>query len=364
MTCNGLEALSSKLYGVLQSSFLHRPSWIEMRANLEILAHSLNKYSNLLREKSKVMKRVHDSTEPWRSLSKGLDVFYLTPNLDISSDEIQNLSTKVLEAGPYSYIKYVPYDSKRRYHFIKQVRSGLGIPTILLVHSPGNKIGNSHFLWYVPDHSLNEALKNSQTVIEEIKEKIPVFHSRLMRKEFINKFGRVSSTVKPAVLRYIYHDMTGDSSSSDTSSQEEIDFRVKQAIEMEDPEIVTDLRQLNSGAKEKYDVFWIECGTFLEEEVGTAVDERRHGTITHIATAKCPENTPIPSIEWLRLQFWPKTPSAKSAMHYIGRFKVRYRVQQRQLRKEHPDSHYAAEVFKYQREYAVRMREYSSFILS
>ena len=67
MTCNGLEALSSKLYGVLQSSFLHRPSWIEMKANLEILAHSLNKYSNLLREKSKVMKRVHDSTEPWRS---------------------------------------------------------------------------------------------------------------------------------------------------------------------------------------------------------------------------------------------------------------------------------------------------------
>ena len=109
--------------------------------------------------------------------------------------------------------------------------------------------------------------------------------------------------------------MTGDSS----SSQEEIDFRVKQAIEMEDPEIVTDLRQLNSGVKEKYDVFWSECGTFLEEEVGTAVDERRHGTITHIATAisfrelrdqvaaKCPENTPIPSIEWLRLQFWAKT---------------------------------------------------------
>ena len=152
-----------------------------------------------------------------------------------------------------------------------------------------------------------------------------------MRKEFINKFG-VSSTVKPAVLRYIYHDMTGDSSSSDTSSQEEIDFRVKQAIEMEDPEIVTDLRQLNSGAKEKYDVFWSDCGTFLEEEVWPAIDERRHGTITHIATAisfrdlydqvaaKCPENTPIPSIEWLRLQFWPKAPSAKFAMHYIGRF--------------------------------------------
>ena len=36
------------------------------------------------------------------------------------------------------------------------------------------------------------------------KQKIlPVYHSRLKRKEFISKSGRVSCSVKPAVLIYI-----------------------------------------------------------------------------------------------------------------------------------------------------------------
>ena len=54
---------------------------------------------------------------------------------------------------------------------------------------------------------------------------------------------------------------------------------------MEDSEIVADLRHLNSGNKTKYDVFWDECGKFLKQNIGTAVDDRRHIGITHIATA-------------------------------------------------------------------------------
>ena len=148
---------------------------------------------------------------------------------------------------------------------------------------------------------------------------------------------------------------------------------MKQAIEMEDPHIVMDLRHLNSGMKAQYDGFWDECSKFLEESVGTAVDDRRHTTITHIASAisirdfrdqvaaRCPADTNIPSIEWIRLQFWPKTPNSKRAIHHTGRFKVRFKVQQRQFRKEHPDSHYAAGVFQYLREYAVFIREHCIF---
>ena len=48
---------------------------------------------------------------------------------------------------------------------------------------------------------------------------------------------------------------TGYRSSSDTTDQAKIDERVKQAIEMEDPHIVMDLRHLNSGMKAQYDEF-------------------------------------------------------------------------------------------------------------
>ena len=38
----------------------------------------------------------------------------------------------------------------------------------------------------------------------------------------------------------------------------------------------------------------------------------------------------IPSIEWFRLQFWPKTPSSYKSLQYTGRFKLKFMVQQRQ----------------------------------
>ena len=55
--------------------------------------------------------------------------------------------------------------------------------------------------------------------------------------------------VKPAVLQYCYKDPTGDSSSSETSSQEQIDERKMQVIEIEDhhTHIVLDLRNLIFG---------------------------------------------------------------------------------------------------------------------
>ena len=89
-----------------------------------------------------------------------------------------------------------------------------------------------------------------------------------------------------------------------------------------------------------------------------AADERQHDVVTHMAraislrdlrdevTRLVPPDTPIPSLEWIRLQFWPKSKSLKSLQN-TGRFQVKYIVQQRQLRHSHVDSHNAAYVFRY-----------------
>lgn len=91
---------------------------------------------------------------------------------------------------------------------------------------------------------------------------------------------------------------------------------------MENLNVIVDLWAHNGANKcTKYDEFWNQCNRFLNEDMGVAVDDRRHGQITHLAraisirdfvsqvTSQCPEGTPIPSVEWVRLQFWPKTPS-------------------------------------------------------
>ena len=176
-------------------------------------------------------------------------------------------------------------------------------------------------------------------------------------------------------MRYFYHELTGDSHASDTSDQAEIDDRIRQIIELEDPDIIADLRTLNSTTSQaKFDRFWSECEAVLNEEVGVAVDDRRHSEGTHLATAisirdlwervkqRLPADTAIPSQEWLRLHFWPKTVHAKKTLHYTGRLKIRFMIQQRQFRKQHPDQHYAAAVFRYEREYACMFRQHCAFL--
>ena len=93
----------------------------------------------------------------------------------------------------------------------------------------------------------------------------------------------------------------------------------------------------------------------------SAVDDRRHGLITHLSRAisirdfieqvqqHCPQNTLIPSNEWVSLQFWPKTPSLTQILHHTGRFKLKFMIQQRQCRHHHMDAHYASACFCYER---------------
>ena len=168
---------------------------------------------------------------------------------------------------------------------------------------------------------------------------------------------------------------TGDSSAASQLSEEDVDRRVRLFLELEDPDVIPDLRCAQSSHREKskYDVFWAETEKYLQEDIGLAVDERRDSQVTHLVrvisvrdlleqvAARCPPETPIPCRSWLSLQFWPKNNHAQTHLHYTGRFNVKYMVQARQFRKDHEDSHYAAAVFRYQRELAVMFREYSTF---
>ncbi len=57
-------------------------------------------------------------------------------------------------------------------------------------------------------------------------------------------------------------------------------------MEPEDTNTVIDLRSLNcSTGRVKYDVFGEHCSRVLNDSVGTAVDDRRHGTVVHLAQA-------------------------------------------------------------------------------
>lgn len=61
--------------------------------------------------------------------------------------------------------------------------------------------------------------------------------------------------------------------------KEELNERLCEALEMEDPDLMVDLRELNKGRIDKFTVFWEKMKVYLNES--SAVDERRHGEITY-----------------------------------------------------------------------------------
>ena len=75
----------------------------------------------------------------------------------------------------------------------------------------------------------------------------------------------------------------GDAAAASYLTEQQVNDRVQLFLDMEDPEIVIDLRSHNSGQKSQYDVFWDEVKKFLQEDVGLAAEERRHSEVTHLA---------------------------------------------------------------------------------
>ena len=55
-------------------------------------------------------------------------------------------------------------------------------------------------------------------------------------------------------------------------------------------------------------------------------------------------------------------PRTHAAVHYTGKLNVKFMIQQRQFRREHEDSHYAAAILRYDREYATHVMEHARLL--
>lgn len=236
------------------------------------------------------------------------------------------------------------------------------------------------FIWKIPnDMSESNVMSKNMEVACELRKKLPVYHTRSMRREFLSLFGSAISN-KSSFLREAYRRLTGDQSASLTFSQSEVDARISEILDNEDTDLVCDLRLNNSGQPEKYNIFLSECPKYINEKLEFSVDERRHDkmdkgeVITHLADAfsvrdlyeqvkaKLPDNTPVPSEQWLRWQFWPRHPNFQASRRYKGKLKVKFMIQSRQFRKTHIDMHYASSIFRYHKEFAIKYKDFCNFV--
>ena len=73
-----------------------------------------------------------------------------------------------------------------------------------------------------------------------------------------------------------------------------------------------------------------------------------------------PVGSAAPSISWLYMDFCPSSQYHNSASHHTGRFNLKFKLQQRLVRAQHPDAYNCATLFKFQKIMAVKYREYAS----
>ena len=142
----------------------------------------------------------------------------------------------------------------------------------------------------------------------------------------------------------------------------------------------TFMSPIGEGHPETLSTFLDVCRQYSDSQIDTAVDDRRHDAVTdgdvvtHLATAMsvrnlheqvsklCPAGSEIPFVQWLHLQFWPSRTYCGFAKHQKGRLHIKYMIQAQQFCKAQVDAHYASALFRYQREFSIRYREYCTFV--
>lgn len=355
----------------LTRSWIQNEKWLALKEAVVLLVEALTTYAKYLRQKAKRMQEHH-------------------ARIFLSDDKY---TLKILPVNPVPLMKYnklcsavqneddtfVEVDRfapdfrnrQERYRYMAELESGLPTKCVLLTYSVGGNITDYHFLWKTKNTE-EETLLHSNKLLAEIKKEMPVFHPRALKRMFISRFGTFTNNTPKYVLRDIYKELTNDHSASHDLPTLELDLRLQEALDSQDPDLIVDLRSLNSDGSDRYAVFWEHMEKYINDM--SAVHERRQTTVGYLAVALstrdlieqvtklCPDGTPIPSISWVRYQFHPKNPRSVAARRFKKRFNLKLMVQQRLLRAWHPDAHYCAAYLKYLKEFAVLNRDRSLFV--
>ena len=75
-----------------------------------------------------------------------------------------------------------------------------------------------------------------------------------------------------------------------------------------------------------------------------------------VTSGTLPTLPPIPSKQWVQLQFVANNDTVEKAAHFIGRLGVIRAIQTRTLRKQHPDQHWNNAYTRYHLEWIIELR--------
>lgn len=274
----------------------------------------------------------------------------------------QRLNDELAEKQEYEPINlylFAPADRKQRFRYIHSLCVKVRVQMYRLPKR------NLAFIWKVPQSDPN-LLSESLKTIENIKENIPTLHTRVMRQKIMKCF-QDKRKIDRSDLSIIYNLLADNESIDEDDAINRFELEINAGVPPE--EIYDEEEEEANASRTKFDHFFAAAQALLDEQSGAIPDERRHGTTCNRSplfvslrdfhaksVVKMNEMFPgennVPSHEWFRLQLTPRNTYANTAKAYKCRINMKWRLQQRILRKSHPDHYYGSIVFRYFKEFA------------
>ncbi len=372
LKASDLEDISNKLWTNLSLVSLIPDRMNEMRTLMRELALGVQKYVKYLNITNERMSENHSKEKPCRNPTDDATTRKFKGKVCTSKEQVKYGALKrvIQEKEMYEPIlinEYLPENPSTRHEFI----SNLAFPFTVEKYSyhPGSNIDMLHYLWKAYD---DDKEGRSNQVTSKLEKEMPVYHTREMRRQFHKRFGLVAKA-SPAVLTDMYQFLTGDGSAPPTKISKAVRQRLLLLLDSQDPNLIFDMRHQNEGRPVYFKEFYDETIALIEEKEWQAVDDRRHGRITHMAVAMSvadlieqvklrKPDIPIPCVETVRLQFQPSNPFAIFAEKHTGRFPLKRKVQSRQYSMNSPDGHYAAVLQNYLKHFSIDFKDYAVLV--
>ena len=131
---------------------------------------------------------------------------------------------------------------RRKYDYLQH----LPFPCKVATFSYTSARVHRHFAWKVNSaDNEGDVLQKNDNISSNLKSTFPKYFTRAMRQEFMTLYGKISD-VKPALLREIYRNLTGDHTALTNQSEKQIHQRIEECLEGKDDILLFDLR-VNSG---------------------------------------------------------------------------------------------------------------------
>lgn len=368
LATKGVVEQLDNIQSLLDKQYMKSTRWEQQSNNLYDLKASFERYVTNRVDTNNAMQQHHQQTAPSPDIVK-LTIIDASQQTGKSVKVLYAELNKVLEGKDYfepvNVYEMAPIERSQRFRFI----NGLALSFRVHLYRVTNK--NTAFVWKIPENNDSALLNESLKVTQLINADLPKYHTRSMQKKAVKMFKNVRKFDRVSLL-HLYTLITNDESVEKSAVNEKIEMlhdkicsgmSIEQLFEEEECEKALDGTKFNN--------FFTAAQQLLDDHSGAVPDERRHGESLNrsplfvslrdfhkkterkmLKMFEGDDNNHIPSLEWFRLQLMPQNKYANIAKAYTGRLKLKWRLQQRLLRKFHVDHHYGAKVFQYFKELA------------